>query len=339
MTYKSCQYRLRRNINIALALVYCGCMPKCDGFASKPHQNKGVSMTLSQLVETSGLALAILASTCTDARAAALTDKIQATPSAETQSQIWQLPNGSVELSNPLTSFSEYKLTNPILLGAGGGGAVFATHPMNDANSSNNDVAVKISWVRSASSVEHECKVLQELEMKRTRNVERCIGMETYPPDTKRVMIALQPVVENAVSRVDKINPDVQPLAVQGIIQTFLDMLHANVVTTDVQTLMDKETGKVLLIDLTEAQTMTTPTPSYLDLALASSFISEIVALIPTSLMDTASKTLVDELLALHSRGEYLSLPIYELLREQEVLLNPKSAEIIDNVIVALQQQ
>ena len=71
-------------------------------------------------------------------------------------------------------------------------------------------------------------------------------------------MIALQPVVENAVSRVDKINPDVQPLAVQGIVQTFIDMLHANVVTTDVQTLMNKETGKVLFIDLTEAQTMTT---------------------------------------------------------------------------------
>jgi len=344
MTYKSSHYRLRRIIIIALALVYCGCMPKCDGFVSnivaKPHQNKGVSMmTLSRLVETSGLALAILASTCTDARAAVLPNNILETPSAETQSKTWQLPNGSVELSNTLTSFSEYKLTNPILLGAGGGGAVFATHPMNDPNLSNNDVAVKISWVRSASSVEHECKVLQELEVKHTRNVERCVAMETYPPDTKRVMIALQPVVENAVSRVDKINPDVQPLAVQGIVQTFIDMLHANVVTTDVQTLMDKETGKVLFIDLTEAQTMTTPTPSYLDLALASSFISEIVALVPTSLMDTASKTLVDELLALHSRGEYLSLPIYELLGEQEVLLNSKSAEIIDDVIVALQQQ
>ncbi|KAK1737984.1 hypothetical protein QTG54_011278 [Skeletonema marinoi] len=345
MTYKSSHYRLRRIIIIALALVYCGCMPKCDGFASnivaKPHQNKGVSMmTLSRLVETSGLALALLASTCTDARAAVLPNNILETPSAETQSQIWQLPNGSVELSNPLTSFSEYKLTNPILLGAGGGGAVFATHPMNDGSSThNNDVAVKISWVRSASSVEHECKVLQELEVKHTRNVEWCVAMETYPPDIKRVMIALQPVVENAVSRVDKIIPDVQPLAVQAIVQTFIDMLHANVVTTDVQTLMDKETGKVLFIDLTEAQTMTTPTPSYLDLALASSFISEIVALVPTSLMDTASKTLVDELLALHSRGEYLSLPIYELLGEQEVLLNPKSAEIIDDVIVALQQQ
>ena len=333
MTYKSSQYhRLRLLIAVALALVPL--LPKCDGFATNHANDKTLPTTISSFVETTCLAFAILASLCTDARAATISDEIHAI-----EQKTWQLSNGLVELSNPLKSFSQYKLTNPILLGAGGGGAVFATHPMYDPNTNNinNDVAVKISWARSASSVEHECKVLQELEMKHTRNVERCLGIESYPPDSRRVMIALQPVVENAVSRVDKINRDVQPLAVQEIIQTLIDMLHANVVTTDVQTLMDKDTGKVLFIDMTEAQTISTPTPSYLDLALASSFISEILALIPTSLMEVASKTFVDELSALHSREEYLSLPIYELLREQEVLLNSKSAQMIDAIIASMQ--
>lgn len=326
----------RRAVVVAFVLLalHSWRLPRCDGFASNVLPKS--STTLSRLVETSCLTLAILVSTCIDARAAAIPTDITGTP-AETQPVLsWQLPNGSVELSNPLTSFSQYKLTNPILLGAGGGGAVFATHPMNGPNN-NADVALKISWVRSASSVERECKVFQELETKQARNVERCLGMETYPLDSQRVMIALQPVVENAVSRIDKINPNVQPLAVQAIVRTFLDMLHANVVTTDVQTLMDKETGEVLFIDMTEAQTLATPTPSYLELALASSFVSEIIALIPPSLMDTASQTFLDELSALHARGEYLSLPIYALLRDQEVLINPKSVELIDNIIATMQ--
>ena len=87
-------------------------------------------------------------------------------------------------------------------------------------------------------------------------------------------MIALQPVVEkeNVVSRVDKIHPDMQSFAVQALVRTLIDMLHANIVTTDVQPLMNKETGQVLFIDFTEAQKMTFPNPSFMDLALASSF-------------------------------------------------------------------
>jgi len=347
MTCKNSQHHRLRCCVVIIALLASLHLPKCDGFAANNNAiAKNLPTTISRLVETSCLTLAILASACSNACAATNPNEIHTypTPPAETQIETWQLSNGSVELSNPLTSFSQYKLTNPILLGAGGGGAVFSTHPINAPDTNHNDdVAVKISWVRSAASVTHECNVLQELEVTHTRHVERCLGAEVYPPDSKRVMIALQPVVETtAVSRVDKINPDVQPRAVQEIIQTFVDMLHANVVTTDVQTLMEKNTGKVLFIDMTEAQTMaTTPnnTPSYLDLALASSFISEIIALIPTSLMETASKTFVEELSALHSRGEYLPLPVYELLREQEVLLNPKSVEIIDGIIASMQMQ
>lgn len=332
---------------ISFALLGWWWLPTCKGFAfttknlpkSSCHNHQvdfSEALHVSRrLVESTCLTLAIIASTIKDDAYAA--PVAAAPPSSSASFLSWQLSNGVVELSDPLlTSFSEYKLTNPILLGSGGGGAVFATHPiMMKSDSNKDDIAVKVSWVPSASSVERECQVLQELERKHTRNVERCIGMEPYPSDTRRVMIALQPVVEkeNVVSRVDKINPNMQPFAVQALIHTLIDMLHANIVTTDVQTLMNKETGQVLFIDFTEAQQMASPNPSFMDLALASSFCSEIIALIPSSLMDVASRTLVDELNTLHSRGEYFSLPVYELLREQEVLLNPTSIEMIDNVI------
>ena len=327
--------QLRRRALVSLTLCSLQ-LPTCDGFASndlEPHHRNDVLTIALKRIESSCLALAILASTCTDAHAVAIQDDENVKPSETNPNLSWQMSNGLVELSNPLKSFQQYKLANPVLLGAGGGGAVFSTH----SNTNDNNMAVKVSWIRSASSVEHECKILQELETKHVRNMEICFGVESYPPDPKRVMIALEPVVDNVVSQVDKINPDVQPRAVQEIIQTFLDMLHANIITTDVQTLMVRETGKVLFIDMTEAQTMSSPKPTYLDLALASSFISEIVALIPTSLMDVASKTFMDELAALHARREYLPLPIYDMLREQEVLLTEKSMTMIDDAISALQ--
>ena len=133
----------------------------------------------------------------------------------------------------------------------------------------------------------------------------------------------------------DKINQDVQVLAVQSIVRTLIDMLGANVVTTDVQALMDREPGSVLFIDMTEAQIMSNP-PSFLDLALASSFCAEIVSLIPETLTDVASKTFFDELSAAHSQGVYFPISIYEMLQNQSILLNSGSIELIESTITSM---
>jgi hypothetical protein len=267
--------------------------------------------------------------------------KVKATPPAGAHT--WWLPNGEVKLTDPLTLFSQYKLSNPILLGSGGGGAVFSTFaqdhvPINSHQDEKNGdmVAVKISWSRSASSVERECNILQELERKSTRNVEICLGMEKYPLDDSRVAIALKPVVENSVATVDKVNRDVQYQAVQSIVRTLVDMLGANIVTTDVQPLIGKETGSVIFIDMTEARIMSDP-PSFLDLALATSFCAEMIALIPESLADVASKTFLEEFSLSHSRGASLPLPIYEMLQDQSILLNSESLKLIESKISSLQ--
>lgn len=291
----------------------------------KTYQSASFQKSALRLMKTTCITLTILTCFCNDAIA------LNADEQRPT-SHIWQLPNGEVELSDPLTSFSRYKLANPILLGSGGGGAVFSTHSLDGQNK---DIAVKISWVRSASSVERECRILKELEHKNTRNVETCVGVERYPQDTQRAVIALEPVVDNAVARVDKINQDVQVLAVQSIVRTLIDMLGANVVTTDVQALMDRESGSVLFIDMTEAQIMSNP-PSFLDFALASSFCAEIVSLIPETLTDVASKTFFDELSAAHSQGVYFPISIYEMLQNQSILLNSGSIELIESTITSM---
>lgn len=255
------------------------------------------------------------------------------------QPLVLQLPNGQVELKDIF--FPPYQLKNPILLGSGGGGAVFSYH--DDAKDRN--IAVKISWVRSASSVERECDVLLTLESGKTRNVEKCIGKERYPPDDRRVMIALEPVVDNskAVSNIANVDLEYQGYAVKSITRTMVDMLASNVATTDVQPLINKTNGDVLFIDLTEAQVMSTP-PSFLDLALASSFCTEMAALITPSednvnssssmatLSNIASTTLLHELKEL--RGRDIPEEIYGILQSQDIFnSNPDTAAYIESKI------
>ena len=279
-----------------------------------------------RLMKSTCMTVAML--TCLSSNTFAMNEVIQ-----NSKSSTWYLPNGEVELTNPLTSFGQYKLTDPFLLGSGGGGAVFSTTPLNDRKGG---IAVKISWVRSAASVERECSILNELERANTRNVERCVGIERYPVDSRRVMVALEPVVRNEVASVDKVDQNAQASSVQCIARTLVDMLGANIVTTDVQPLMDKESGSVLFIDMTEAKRMSNP-PSFLDLALASSFCAEMAALIPESLADVASMTFLNELQAAHTRGIFLPIPIYEILQDS-IFSNRESAELIESTIKSLRK-
>jgi hypothetical protein len=56
---------------------------------------------------------------------------------------------------------SEIKFKNPILLGSGGGGAVFSTNAQYNQNSNlAKKVAIKVSRSRSTKSVKNECEVL-----------------------------------------------------------------------------------------------------------------------------------------------------------------------------------
>ena len=230
---------------------------------------------------------------------------------------VWHLQNGDVELRKQLSSFKSFSLQNPVLLGSGGGGSVFSAR----AGESGKDLAVKVSWIRSAASVKRECDILSRLEENGTRNVEKCLGAEQYPQDTRRLMILLDPAVGNTENSVTGVNKDVQALSVQAIVKTMVDMLAANVVTTDVQPLINRETGDVLFIDMTEAQVMSAP-PTFLDLALASSFCSEMTAIIPESMGKLASTILLEEVQQALDRGVTFQIEIMDLMMQTKEILN-----------------
>ena len=228
------------------------------------------------------------------------------------RSNEWNFDSGSVSFpqignNRPLVINDKLKLQNPVLLGNGGGGAVFCMQNTFD----NALMVVKISWEKSADSVRNECQILNILEEHHVSGVEQCLAQVPYyhyhdastsnSNSNNRVMIVMTPVLEgpfvNSISELDSISK--QQLAVKQVIQTFLEMLlTAHVVTTDVQPLIVASSGQVLLIDMTEAKQISNP-PTTLDLALASSFISEILALIPTTtgtLQTYASTVMAEEL-------------------------------------------
>mmetsp|Transcript_14959 Transcript_14959/g.32204 ORF Transcript_14959/g.32204 Transcript_14959/m.32204 type:complete len:256 (+) Transcript_14959:643-1410(+) len=215
--------------------------------------------------------------------------------------------NGKVQLEDPLRSFGSAlgELRQPQFLGSGGGGAVFAYRRVTAS-----PVVVKVSWIRSAASVERECEVLKYMEESSTNHnvdgVEKCLGRVPYPTDTRRTMIVMEPFMDDSVASVSEIRKELREYSVSCIVRTLVQMLAAGVLTTDVQPLISRSTGEVVFIDMTEAKIISTShaeSLSFLDMALASSFCSEMIALIPEEYASIASRKLVDELKAMELRG------------------------------------
>jgi hypothetical protein len=237
-------------------------------------------------------------------------------PSASA-AEVWNLLNGQVRLADPV-AFPK-QLRRPRLLGSGGGGAVFSFDE--------SQVVLKVSWLGSTSSVERECSILKVLEQNGVQGVERCLAQQPYPDDSRRVMIALEPLMDDAVANPLEVDASLRPRAIRCIIRTMVQMLAANVVTVDVQPLISRQTGDILFIDLTEAKVLVPPL-SFLDVALMSSFCTEMSALIPEPLLPVASTAVLHELQALEQRGVNLSHQVYDVLHNQPFM----SQETLDYI-------
>jgi hypothetical protein len=226
-------------------------------------------------------------------------------------------------------------LTDPQFIGAGGGGAVFTyrqsksqpsrreqqsptllVHPQHD-----DDVVVKFSWLQSAESVANECSILKIMEGRHVPGVERCMAQMDYQPDPRRTVIVMEPYLEDAASSLSELSPDIAQIATQNLIQTAIEMLKARVVTIDVQPLISKRTGELILIDMTEAILLRDDGLSSMEKAVVTEFCSEIAALVPETWLEDASKTFACEM----SRIEHTSgIPLQEDVRTiLETMLTP----------------
>jgi hypothetical protein len=244
----------------------------------------------------------------------------------------YEFGNGSsVVVESPWTTVQGITLEDPTFLGAGSGGAVFSYKqqqitpsaagrdtPFDTSNG--RPVVVKYSWVLSAQSVKNECAVLREMEKKHVSGVERCIGELDYQPDPSRSVIIMEPLIEDGVSSVQELSTEtIQSVAIQALMRTFVEMLSARVVTTDVQVLISQRSGDAILIDMTEAKILPNDGPlSDTDRALVNDFCTEMMTLIPESLFSQASDSFRLELHKLEqvSSGAQLDQDILDIIHD-----------------------
>ena len=155
--------------------------------------------------------------------------------------------------------------------------------------------------------------MLQLMEKRGIVASERCLGQLSYPDDPNRVMIVVQPYVPDAVSSVSELEPQNQLVAVKEIIQTLVHMLAEGIVTIDVQPLISKKDGNVIFIDMTEAELLRAPY-SFMDRTLMSSFVTEMVTLIPESLKAFAKECARNEVATLVTDGNPLPMEVRQIL-------------------------
>lgn len=241
-----------------------------------------------------------------------VSDGIGLPPSVVSSSSptIFDFGNGSsVRVETPMRITAlPYLLTNPQFLGAGGGGAVFSyerqqPQPTTEKTTSTTNretaamvdvlpkdkVVVKFSWLQSADSVRNECQILNAMEQQHVSGVERCLAQLEYPDDPRRTILVMEPVIEDGVSSLSELSPKAALTATKTLMTTMAQMLVARVVTADLQPLISKTTGDVILIDMTEAKVLPDGKLSDLDKALVSEFCNEVMSLIPDTLLTTAS--------------------------------------------------
>lgn len=223
----------------------------------------------------------------------------------------YEFANGPVRIDNP-TRVSGMTLSDPRFLGAGGGGSVWAMKQDDES-----PVVVKISWARSKESVQNECKVLRVMDQRGVgKGVERCLGSADYRYDPKRAVIVMEPFVDGSddsiTASLADLSPEIARKTASRLGVTMAQMVACNVVTTDVQPLISKSTGEVLLIDMTEARVLGSTTVSDADRALINAFCTEVLGLIPDSLLDETSESFLKELNRIETDG----LPIRDEMKE-----------------------
>ncbi len=173
----------------------------------------------------------------------------------------------------------------------------------------NDRIAIKVSWKKSRASVEKECEILQSLDS--VPHIVRCLGRpNAYPYEDGRVMIALSPIVtSDMTSSINNLKPGTAQInAVKCTVEAMIGMLQTGVFTIDVQPLIDRHSGEVVFIDFTEANHYSYPITPMDESALVG-FCSEMLALIPDSLIEVAEQLLKQKL---RSSSDELMPPLPE---------------------------
>ena len=234
--------------------------------------------------------------------------------------------------SQSITCDDSVILTGVQQIGQGGSGTVYS------GRLDTLMAVAKVSSSRSQASVVHECDVLRRLALLHVDNIETCLCCSTYRENlhgssssSSRQVIVMQPFFTTGSSTSDDNNvvstlaavrsKQSQLIATESLLRTTVQMIQAGVALSDVQVLVNPDSGSLILIDLTESKEINQQHPSYNDLALVRSFISEAMSLVPEELAPSARQLLAREVLqvlASSDGSQQVGMPaeLRDLLRE-----------------------
>mmetsp|Transcript_13547 Transcript_13547/g.21121 ORF Transcript_13547/g.21121 Transcript_13547/m.21121 type:complete len:387 (+) Transcript_13547:1-1161(+) len=222
----------------------------------------------------------------------------------------WDFPKGSVKLEKECW-VGDFKISNPRLVGQGGGGAVFSVELIEQRLPDGKTIPIvlksgalegvlKVSWPTTQKDIENEAKVIQILNDFDVPNVEQVLASVAYRDSSDRNALLMQPFVSGEIvgEISDLKDKKSQEKAVEALMKMMVRTLGASVAVADLQPLSQAATGRTLVVDLSEARALRRPA-SALDLALVQNFCLEAFTKVPDNLHPAALGAVERELLAL----------------------------------------
>lgn len=175
------------------------------------------------------------------------------------------------------------------VIGSGGTGVVLKVADLT-SKTPITPLVYKISRSSASQpSLLHECEVMRVLESKEVHHVPQCLDicavdattalneiLPSFQVSRDAVGILLSPYLpyNNAIISSD-MSPEAARTAIQALVETVFEVIAAGFAVSDLQFLTDRDSGRLMLIDLSEAVEVDVHNPSFMDLRNVSNFIDE----------------------------------------------------------------
>ena len=210
---------------------------------------------------------------------------------------ILPLSINAIDYNSFIEDDNGHKYETVSFLGEGGSGTVYLARESSTKFNSNDKYVLKISH-GNPKGVQNECKILNyfesSLNTKYYKNgVPKCIcevnNIHLSPLKNNKngvdTAIVMKPYFDNPSSTFDSLkSTSIREKAVTRFIDIVADLLKTGIVSTDLQPLIDSNTGEVLLIDFSEAKllSLSETNLSSIDELSIQAFLSEALSIIPS---------------------------------------------------------
>lgn len=158
-------------------------------------------------------------------------------------------PSNALEPDAMTSHYSRIDVSQLPLVGAGGSGDVYVLPARYTDPRTKGSLVLKKSKPETVDKVRHECSVLRYLEKRGVDHVELCL--DTFATADQRQAEILSPYFKTTCTPTSDFNliadESLRRESVEGFVASNLQIMLANVAMTDLQFLLDSDTGVALM--------------------------------------------------------------------------------------------